>query len=136
MFIRASGVYSAIHPPKARLAKDWAQGYAAYTTLNVFRTNRSLRTVAVMVTFLGWFVLSNHCAIGRMLPRAEAESQKAHGCCHNGTSQPVKEPGDGRQGMQCCKSLHVVVPDGAKLPVASSLDATYGWNDRAREEAG
>ena len=29
---------------------------------------------------------------------------------------------DGKPGMQCCKSLHALVPDGANLPVASLLE--------------
>ncbi len=29
---------------------------------------------------------------------------------------------DGKPGMQCCKSLHVLVPADAKLPLASSLE--------------
>ena len=89
-------------------------------TLNAIRTNRPLRIAVVMATFIGWFVLSNHCALGRMAPRAEA--QNAHGCCHNGASQPVKEPADGGRGMECCKSLHALVPDGAKLPLAPLME--------------
>ena len=104
--------------PEAHLANKRTHNESDHTILNAIRTNRSLRIVVVMATFIGWFVLSNHCALGRMAPRAGA--QKAHGCCHNGTSQPVKEPAGGGRGMECCKSLHALVPDGAKLPVASS----------------
>ena len=66
-----------------------------------------------MVTFIGWFVLSNHCALGGIGARAAA--QKMHGCCDNGTSQPAKEPTDREGMMGCCKSLHALAPDGAKL---------------------
>ncbi len=80
-----------------------------------------------MATFVGWFVLSNHCALGI---GSRGAAQKAHGCCHNGTSQPVKEPTD-RQGMMgCCKSLHAVMPDGAKLtdlPPPFMVGAFVAW---------
>ena len=66
-----------------------------------------------MATFIGWFVLSNHCALAGIGARAAA--QKPHHCCHNDPSQPVKQPADGQGLMGCCKSLHAVVPEGAKL---------------------
>ncbi len=53
---------------------------------------------------------------------SRAGTQRAHGCCHNGASQPVKEPAEGGRSVECCKSLHVLVPDGAGLPAASSLE--------------
>ena len=68
--------------------------------------------LVAVTTFIGWFVLSNHCALGRMAPRAEAET---HGCCHNGMSQPAKAPADSGRSIECCKSLHAVVPDGGGL---------------------
>jgi len=76
--------------------------------LHSIRTNFILRTVMVAVTLMGWFVLSNHCALGRMVQTAQA--QKEHACCPNGQS----EPANGDQRVQCCKSLHAVVPDGVK----------------------
>ena len=58
-----------------------------------------------------------------MALRAETQRlQKAHACCHNSTSLPVKKPMDGQPGMQCCKSLNALVPADAKLPVASLLE--------------
>lgn len=48
--------------------------------------------------------------------------QKGHECCENGTPQPVKKPADGKQGMQCCKSLHALVSPEAKLPAASLFE--------------
>jgi hypothetical protein len=88
--------------------------------LNAIRTNRLLRIAIVTMALFGWFVLSNHCALGRVAQQAQAK--KEHACCHNGTSQPGKEPTPGNQGVQCCKSLHAVVPGDAKLPVGSSLE--------------
>ena len=68
--------------------------------------------VIVAMTLSGWFVLSNHCALGRMAQTVQAK--KAHACCHNGESKPANQPADGEQRVQCCKSLRAVVPDGVK----------------------
>lgn len=88
--------------------------------MNFIRTNRPLRTVVILTALFGWFVLSNHCALSRAAQQALAK--KEHACCHNGASQPAKEPMDGNQSVQCCKSLHAVVPADAKLPLVSSLE--------------
>jgi hypothetical protein len=77
--------------------------------LNSIRTNRVARMVIVAMTFIGWFVLSNHCALGRM-----AQAKKEHTCCQNDAPRPAKEPVDGKRGVECCKSLHAVMPDGVK----------------------
>ena len=92
--------------PNARLAAN------RKTPLNPIRTYRILRTVIVTMTLAGWFVLSNHCALGRMAQTPQVK--KEHACCHNGDSKPAKEPADGKQGMQCCKSLRALAPDGVK----------------------
>lgn len=81
--------------------------------LNAIRTNRALRIVAVIATLMGWFVLSNHCALGGIGSRVGAK--RPHECCHSDTSQPAKEPTDHEGMMGCCKSLHALAPDGAKL---------------------
>ena len=70
------------------------------------------------MTLAGWLALSNHCALGLMAKTVVA--QKAHSCCHNGNSEPVKEPGDGKRNVECCKSLHAVMPVTAKLPAAQA----------------
>ena len=88
--------------------------------MNAIRTNRLLRIAIVTMALFGWFVLSNHCALGRVAQQAQAK--KEHACCHNGTSQPEKKTPHGDEGVQCCKSLHAVVPGDAKLPVASALE--------------
>ena len=83
-----------------------------HPVLNSIRTNRILRIVIVAVTFMGWFVLSNHCALGRMMRSAPLE--KAPSCCHRDAPKPVKEPANGDQCAHCCKSLHAVMPGVAK----------------------
>jgi hypothetical protein len=73
--------------------------------------NRVSRIVIVAMTLLSWFVLSNHCALGRLVGSSRAKSE--HACCLNGKSG-VPPAGD-KQGVACCKSVRAIVPDGAKL---------------------
>jgi len=80
--------------------------------LNFIRTNRSLRTVIVAVTLLGCFVLTNHCALSRMTQ--DMPMKKAPSCCHRDATQPAKAPANGGPCAHCCKSVHVVMPDGVK----------------------
>ena len=82
--------------------------------MKFIRTNRAVGMVIALMTFLGWFALSNHCALGLMAETAAA--RKEHSCCHNGKPGPAKEPADGRRSPECCKSLHAVTPEAAKLP--------------------
>ena len=75
--------------------------------------SRIVRTVITTMTLLGWFVLSNHCALGRMAPSAPAKDE--HACCRNDSpSSPVQAPSGGKQGAECCKSVHALIPDGIK----------------------
>ena len=97
------------------------------TALNSFPTDRLFHTVIVAMTVVGWFVLSNHCALGSAAKRTGAKNE--HACCHNGISQPAKEPVDGKQEMQCCKSLHALMPDASKFgePPPLLLVAVIEW---------
>jgi len=105
--------------------------------LNSIRTNRILRSVIAAVTFLGWFVLSNHCALGRMMQSAPPEQSRS--CCHSEAPKPVQEPSHGDPCAHCCKSLHAVMPGVAKaadpvppmsiivvLPLLLTLEASTG----------
>jgi hypothetical protein len=83
------------------------------TALNSFRTKSLIHAVTIAITLVGWLVLSNHCALGNALQKASVKA--AHDCCHNGSSEPAKNPVDGGQTLQCCKSLHAVVPDTGKF---------------------
>jgi hypothetical protein len=105
--------------------------------LKSFRTNRLLQSVIVAMTLVGWFVLSNHCALGSLAKRSEMKNE--HACCHNGTSQPAKEPMDGGQGMQCCKSVHAIAPDAAKLadaPLLLVVGAVIAWVETLHLDTG
>jgi hypothetical protein len=83
--------------------------------LSSVRTNRILRTVIVSVTMLGWFALSNHCALGRMMQGAPAK--KAPGCCHSEAPKPAKDD----QCTHCCKWAQAVVPDSVKTAEPTAL---------------
>jgi hypothetical protein len=76
-------------------------------------SSRILRTVITTMTLLGWFVLSNHCALGGMAPSGPTKDE--HACCHNNsTPTPAHAPSDSQQGAECCKAVHALVPDGIK----------------------
>lgn len=104
--------------------------------LNSDRTTHLLRTVVVAITLIGWLVLANHCALGLATQRAELK--KEHQCCHNGSSLPSQKPLDGRQGLNCCKSLHLVAPETAKLVVlklALFANAPVAWIEHRNFES-
>jgi hypothetical protein len=73
--------------------------------------NHISRTVIVAMTLVSWLVISNHCALGRMMNSPRAKSQ--HACCLNG--KPETPPANDKQGLPCCKSVRALVPDCAKL---------------------
>jgi hypothetical protein len=71
------------------------------------------RTALTVLTLLGWCVLSNHCALGRLATMLQA--QAPHSCCQTfspGPDQPPPCPG-AVQGA-CCQSLHALLPDAFK----------------------
>src|SRR5689334_2649100 len=69
-------------------------------------------------------VLSNHCALAELIPirmvpaTMPADSGAQHHCCHR-TPQPTKDQKP-RPAVptNCCKTLTVLMPDGAKVPAA------------------
>ncbi len=61
---------------------------------------------------VGWFALSQRCALGQMLKAKQAAAVQ-HECCEKGGSHSGRMPTDGRSA-ECCQELSVVVPDGAK----------------------
>ncbi len=89
--------------------------------MNALRTSFALRAATVTVAFFAWLVLSNHCALAEMLAVKTAPvTAEEGGCCHqNSAPQQHDEKPCPTMPQGCCKSLTVVVPDGAKVPVAS-----------------
>ena len=91
--------------------------------MNAVRTNFALRVATVTVAFFAWVVLSNHCGLAEMLAVKTAPvSTEEHGCCNHHPAPPKDERPSPPIQQGCCKSLTVVVPDGAKLPMASLLE--------------
>jgi hypothetical protein len=88
--------------------------------VTAIRTNFALRVATVTVAFFAWMVLSNHCALAEILAMKTAPvPTEERGCCkhHHAPVKNEKPAPPIQQG--CCTSLTVIVPDGAKLPVAS-----------------
>ena len=86
------------------------------------------------MTLAGWLVLSNHCALGRLLPSVPAKI--AHACCQNSSaSKSAPAPSPVKTGPECCKAIHALVQDGSKaaelkpallvvpLPLLPTMDA-------------
>ena len=70
------------------------------------------RVSVVVVTLVGWFSISNHCALAAFEGR---QSGVPHPSCHANTPAPSKLPAKGEQ-MPCCKLLRAtVVKDSASL---------------------
>jgi hypothetical protein len=70
------------------------------------------RASVVVVTLVGWFLISNHCALTGL---ESWQSGAAHASCHANTPAPSKLPAKGDQ-MPCCKLLPAtVVKDGASV---------------------
>ena len=92
-------------------------------TVNAVRTNFALRAATVAVAFFAWLTLSNHCALAEMLAgkTAPAPAQE-RGCCHHQPAPAKDEKPFPPIQHGCCKSLTVVVSDGAKLPAAALLE--------------
>jgi hypothetical protein len=78
------------------------------------------RACVILVTLLGWFLISNHCALG-MFETAKAAAP--HATCHAGTGAPSKSPGHDEQSP-CCKTLRATLVDLSK-PLISFDASTF-----------
>lgn len=67
-----------------------------------------IRVFVVMVTMMGWVVLSNHCALGVMADRSQGVAQS---CCAKTQSSSHPAPTKCPPVMECCKTMRAVVPD-------------------------
>ena len=90
--------------------------------MNVIRTNRILRTAFVLVALLVWVTLSQRCALGQLLAAKQAARMQMD-CCHTDSPEPEKGPADAPRSSECCKALHLLLPDGAKTPAISVTDS-------------
>ena len=92
------------------------------STVNAVRTNFAFRVATVTVAIFAWLVLSNHCALAEMLSVKTAPvPEEEGGCCHQNSAPQSDEKPCPPMRQGCCKSLTIVVPDGAKLPTATAL---------------
>ena len=89
--------------------------------MNALRTSFALRAATVVVAFFAWVVLSNHCALSAAFTvKSSPTAAEEPSCCKQ--SKPADEDAPCPQMPQgCCKTLKVAMPDGAKVPQASSL---------------
>src|SRR5947209_4051626 len=88
----------------------------------------SLRALVSIVTILGWFVASNHCALGFMAPSLPATKVLAHAPTdHEHCSGHLQKPGqkEGGDTAQCCKALQTPAIQFSKagVPYDASLHA-------------
>ena len=90
-------------------------------SVNVIRTSRTLRTTCILVALLGWMALSQRCALWQLLQTKQAAEMQMS-CCHASNPKQEKSPADAPRTPECCKALHVLVPDGAKTPANSVAD--------------
>ena len=107
------------------LLKLFALGSVSSFDLKTLCSASISRLLLVAAMLLPWLVLSNHCALAEMLAvKTVPASTEEHGCCnhHPAPAKDEKPCPPIQQG--CCKSLTVIVPDGAKLPIAASLEVT------------
>ena len=88
-------------------------GYSIRTTVKFFRTNRAFRTIMIVLLLAGWMGLSQRCALGRLLNTCHP-TVAAEDCCQqeHSPSKPAEAP----KLAECCKPVHVVMPDAAKVP--------------------
>jgi hypothetical protein len=70
------------------------------------------RAGVVVVTLVGWFSISNHCALAAF---ESSQSGAAHASCHANTRAPSKLPVKGEE-TPCCKLLRAtLVKDNASV---------------------
>jgi len=88
--------------------------------VNFIRTNFALRGVTAIAAVIGWLVLSNHCALAEIFVMKTAPAKES-GCCNHHPAPAKDEKPWPPVQQECCKSLTVIVHDGAKLPMAPFL---------------
>ena len=76
--------------------------------VKAIRASFWVRVFVVVVTMMGWVVLSNHCALGGMANRLHGG---AHSCCAKTESTSHQAPTKCPPVMECCKTMRAVVPD-------------------------
>lgn len=91
-------------------------------SVQALRSNRLISALIVAVTFFGWMVLANHCALGGLAQPQVAEED--HSCCQR--SEPASTQ-DAPAEVQCCKSLHAVAPEALKTAAPVLMVWVLEW---------
>lgn len=71
--------------------------------------------IVVLLSGVGWFSISNHCALGA-LAAAKTRSDTAPMHCHGNQPAPSKKSG-GDEGIPCCRVLRATINANVQTPV-------------------
>lgn len=81
--------------------------------------DKAIRISVVLTTIVAWLSISNHCAVGAMVP-AKTQSPIAQMHCHGSKPAPSKKSGD--EEMPCCKVLRATLAGQGKIVQVASKD--------------
>jgi len=80
--------------------------------------NKIIRLAVVLTTMVAWFSISNHCAVGGLIAKANSAVAPMH--CHG--TQPAPSKKSSEEEMPCCKMLRATLAGEAKIvEVASKI---------------
>ena len=72
--------------------------------------NKIIRLAVVLTTMVAWFSISNHCAVGGLIAKANSAVAPMH--CHG--TQPAPSKKSSEEEMPCCKMLRATLAGEAK----------------------
>ncbi len=78
--------------------------------------DKLIRVSIVVVTSLAWISITNHCALGALIPKINSAMAPMH--CHGNQPAPSKKSSDDE--MPCCKMLRATITSEAKIVEAAS----------------
>ena len=73
--------------------------------------DKLIRVSIVVVTSLAWISISNHCALGALIPKINSAMAPMH--CHGNQPAPSKKSSE--EEIPCCKLLRATVTSDAKI---------------------
>ena len=83
----------------------------------VKRTRDKITQLAVVLTtMVAWLSISNHCALGALIAKAQLATAPMH--CHE--SQPAPSKKSSEEEMPCCKILRATITSEAKIVEVAS----------------
>ena len=85
--------------------------------MKAFRAPSITRSLVVALMLLSWFVITNHCALARMLPQKATEGQLPP--CH--ATKPVPgEKAPCKGALQCCQAVKASLSGKAEVKFDTS----------------